>query len=991
MQKTKIKKKSRLLACLLSVAILIGCMPANSQVVYGAENRVTLTHGDRVEYGTHFTTKMYVDGDERNIAYCLEPGKWMPDEKSYPYELLENGSDLRKAVYYLKGGYGYDEYVKSAYLSGWSADNAHAISHLVVSYIYDGYKDGGDAFVNTPEKYIKKAKEIANAIRDFPEPPDSFKAFILKNTGGQDIVGSWHYEPNGWVELQKSSANKEISNGNPNYSLAGAKYGIYDGDKLVATLTTDKNGYAKTDELEEKDYVLKELSPSPGFAIDTNSYNLHVDADNTVVIKVKEVPQSNPIEIVLKKIDAETGESHAQGGASLAGAIFSVDFYAVGENESVDGKTPERSWMLKTDEQGLIRFEEEYLVSGDEFYYQDSGQVCLPLGKVVIREETPSPGYLLNGESFTVAITSEGDAETVTTYQISSVPEQVKRGDLEFVKVSDGDLNRLAGVPFKITSLTTGESHIIVTDENGYANTNAAWNPHTVNTNRGETSEDGIWFGSSAPDNSKGALIYDDYVLEELQCEANEGMKLLKFEVSIYKDNVTVQLGTLTDDREEPVEIRTEAIDEASESKIGKAEGTIRIIDTVSYEGLTPGKEYRLIGALMDKETGDSVQVDGEPITTEKIFTAKSSEGKIEVVFELDAAAVKGKSVVVFEELYQEDRLLAVHADIEDEGQTVYYPGIETNATDKDTGNDKSIANDSVTIVDTISYSGLQPGKTYTVSGVLMDKATEEPLLADGKEITAEKTFTAESSSGSITMEFTVNAKELDGKEIVVFEKLFRGEREVAVHADISDRDQTVSFPAITTTASDDADGDKIIAATGTATVCDTVSYSNLQPGKSYTLKGVMMDKATEKPLVTDGKEVTAETTFTAEAADGKIDVLFTFEDAAAAGKELVVFETLYYADTDIEVADHKDIDDEGQTVTVEMPPAEPPKEEPPEENPPAEEPPEKEIPPDSNIPKTGDESNLWLWLALITLGGSGIAVLRLSKKKNTDDGTNPE
>ena len=316
----------------------------------------------------------------------------------------------------------------------------------------------------------------------------------------------------------------------------------------------------------------------------------------------------------------------------------------------------------------------------------------------------------------------------------------------------------------------------------------------------------------------------------------------------------------------------------------------------------------------------------------------------------------------------------------------MYYPGIETKATDKDTGNDKSNANDSVTIVDTVSYSGLQPGKTYRVSGVLMDKAAEEPLLADGKEITAEKIFTAESSSGSITLEFTVNAKELDGKEIVVFEKLFRGEREVAVHADISDRDQTVSFPAITTTASDDADGDKIIAATGTATVRDTVSYSNLQPGKSYTLKGVLMDKATEKPLVADGKEVSAEMTFTAEAADGKIDVLFTFEAAAAAGKDLVVFETPYYADTDIEVADHKDIDDEGQTVTVEMPPAEPP-----EENPPAEEPPEKEIPPDSNIPKTGDESNIWLWLALITLGGSGIAVLRLSKKKNTDDGTNPE
>ena len=154
-------------------------------------------------------------------------------------------------------------------------------------------------------------------------------------------------------------------------------------------------------------------------------------------------------------------------------------------------------------------------------------------------------------------ITSEGTAETVRTYNAPDAPEQVKRGDLEFVKVSDGDLNRLANVPFKLTSLTTGESHILVTDKNGYASTSAEWNLHTANTNRGETAEDGIWFGTSTPDNSKGALIYDDYELEELRCEANKGMKLLKFKVSVYKDSVTIPLGTLTDDR---IEIGTEAV-----------------------------------------------------------------------------------------------------------------------------------------------------------------------------------------------------------------------------------------------------------------------------------------------------------------------------------------------------------------------------------------------------------------------------------------------
>ena len=158
----------------------------------------------------------------------------------------------------------------------------------------------------------------------------------------------------------------------------------------------------------------------------------------------------------------------------------------------------------------------------------DGKTISLPLGKVVIKETKAPKGYLLSDAVYTVNITSEGTSETVRTYNAPDAPEQVKRGDLEFVKVSDGDLNRLANVPFQITSLTTGESHILVTDKNGYASTSAEWNPHTANTNRGETSEDGIWFGTSAPDDNKGALIYDDYELEELRCEANKGMKLLK-------------------------------------------------------------------------------------------------------------------------------------------------------------------------------------------------------------------------------------------------------------------------------------------------------------------------------------------------------------------------------------------------------------------------------------------------------------------------------
>ena len=138
-------------------------------------------------------------------------------------------------------------------------------------------------------------------------------------------------------------------------------------------------------------------------------------------------------------------------------------------------------------------------------------------------------------------------------------------------------------IPFTITSKTTGESHTLVTDKNGYASTSSDWVKHSQNTNQGESSADGIWFGNGPVDDSRGALPYDTYLLEEQRCETNEGMNLLKIEVTIYKDSVTVPLGTLTDDQ---IEIGTTALDQETESHISKPDEKVTIVDTVEYEGL---------------------------------------------------------------------------------------------------------------------------------------------------------------------------------------------------------------------------------------------------------------------------------------------------------------------------------------------------------------------------------------------------------------------
>ena len=321
----------------------------------------------------------------------------------------------------------------------------------------------------------------------------------------------------------------------------------------------------------------------------------------------------------------------------------------------------------------------------------------------------------------------------------------------------------------------------------------------------------------------------------------------------------------------------------------------------------------------MDQETKKELQVDGKAVKAEKTFTAEKADGSVDITFTFDGSALAGKKVVVFEKLFFEGREVAVHEDIEDKGQTVTYQSIKigTTAKDKDTESSQGIPVKDVTIMDTVSYSNLIPGKEYTIKGTLMDKETKKELQINGKTVTAEKTFTAEKADGSVELEFTFDGSALGGKEIVVFEKLLFEGREVAAHEDIEDKGQTVTYQSIKigTTAKDKATGKKEAAADKKITIVDTVSYSNLIPGKEYTVKGTLMDKETKKELQINGKTVTAEKTFTAEKADGSVELEFTFDGSALGGKEIVVFEKLYFQGR--EAAAHEDLKDEAQTVKI--------------------------------------------------------------------------
>ena len=900
----------RLLAFLLAVLVTVGTVFSGGMTVHAADGTVSFHAGANIPYGDYFTSRMTFDGN--NTAYCVEPLKKTPASGSYSYDLLAKDSPLRKALYYLNGGYGYEKTVKDKYFSGWSDDNSYVIGHLVVAYIYAGYSSDTGAFHGAPQSFIDKAKEVAQAIKSLPAPPESFRAFIIPGSGSQTVVGSWYQVPYGYLEIRKSSANASVSEGNSNYSLQGAEYGIYKGDKQVQTLTTDKNGYAKSGELEEGNYTVKETKASKGFILDTKTHNVTVKSEATTPVNVTEIPQSNPMDLLLQKLDKEAQEAQPQGSASLADAQFTVKFYTEQSDQdpATNGANPARTWIFKTDAEGKSHFTKDYMVSGDAFYTQTDGKtICLPLGTVTVQETKAPVGYFSNDTVFVQKITADGVKETVQCYNTSSVEEQIYRGDLELVKVSDGEQTRLSDVPFTITSVTTGESHTIVTDKNGYASTSSKWNKHTQNTNRGETSEDGVWFGSSTPDDSKGALIYDQYVIEEQRCESNKGMSLLKFEVTVYKDSVTIDLGTLTDDL---IEIGTTALDKETGTHMSKPEKEVTLADTVEYSGLKKGQSYKLVGTLMDAETGEAIQIDGKPVTSEKTFTAKKSSGTVEVSFTFDASSLSGKTTVVFEELYQEDKQLAVHADLSDEDQQISFPEIGTQAIDSETGEHMANADDKVKLIDTIQYKGLVPNLKYTATGTLMDAKTGEPVLINDKQVTAKTTFTPETSSGTVDVVFEFDGSSLAGKTTVVFESVTQDKKEIAVHADLEDEGQQIFFPEIATQANCPDTNTQMAVPKKELTITDTVSY-HLIPNKEYKLTGTLMDKESGEPLQIDGKEVTSELTFTPEDAEGTVELSFILDATALAGKTIVAFESVSYQDK--EVAFHTQIDDAPQTI----------------------------------------------------------------------------
>ena len=694
----------------------------------------------------------------------------------------------------------------------------------------------------------------------------------------------------------------------------------YNPGEVVLTLTTDESGRAATadDALPYGEYVLHESATNESMLLTAPDQTVLVEDDGIIYefTMADEVVRGG---ILIEKRDLESGLLTPLGGASLDGTLFEIT------NKSKNAVYVNGALYAPGEVCATIEVKDGIAQTENR---------ALPYGTYEMQEVKPGEGYLHTDKAVR-HFTIRQDGQVVEYRDGDAAYNQVIRGDLEFVKVGEGGeahMGRFANVAFKLTSQTTGESHIVVTDKNGEVRTESSWNAHSQNTNGNDGVEDeaawddhaGTWFGLTTEgwmvdvQDELCALPFDTYTLEELPCEGNQGYELVKVpNITISRNNTVIYLGTIDDQFEGVPEIGTTATVDG-EHVVEPAE-EISLVDTVTYKNLKVGQTYKLSGILMDKETCEPLLVNEQPVTAEVEFTPTSSEGSVELAYTFNASALAGKSVVVFEDLYQDENVVASHSDINDEGQTVTFGQPEIGTTATIDGAKTAQPTEQITITDTVEYSGLTVGQEYTLKGVLMDKSTGEPLQVNDQQVTSEATFIPAESNGTVDVLFTFDATGLERKSLVVFETLFQGETEIAGHEDIEDEGQTVNFveePKIGTTAT--VDGQHTAEPTGEIAIVDVVEYTGLTPDGTYTISGVLMDKATGEPLLVDGAEITSEVEFTPESADGTVELTYTLDASALAGTTIVVFETLYQ--DGVEIAAHADINDENQTVEITEP-----------------------------------------------------------------------
>lgn len=763
--------------------------------------------------------------------------------------------------------------------------------------------------------------------------------------------------------------------------------GTYANGQVVKIIETDASGAAATaaDCLPYGSYSVHEVvsgAAGDGTALANGGYLLGGDAvtidgvkmssekkafdvkENGKVVDLTADQFANQVGrggVSFHKLDRETNQPYPLGAGDLA-AKFQIE-NASAHAVKVAGTVYQPGEVVYAGKASAT-------TSGWKF---ETAKDLLPCGSYKLVETDPGEGYERSTQevAFTIDADDFGlikDLSTLSDPAGATFANQVVRADVKLQKKDDTTGDKMAGVPFLIESVATGEKHVAVTDKNGVIDTSAT----RANSNAFDAAlkDDGtidndklvelvkrfgdknssekqptVWFGmnekgtTAAASAALGALPYDTYKVTELPCAANAGRQMIETEFTVVRsdDNTVIDLGTMDD--VEP-SIHTNAWDGATNSTVDKdivADDEAVIVDRVSFEDFIPGRTYTVRAEAHDADTGAMLAAaSGNEVTGSTEFTPDKKNGSVDVRLAFDASQLAdSQKVAVYEFVSLNGQDIAKHADKSDPEQTVTFhkPMIATTAKASD-GTKVVKLDPEAKITDTVACKNLRAGADYVLSLELVKAADGAPVLdAQGNPVTATKEFKADNENMGVDVDATFDASQLeDGDSLVCFETLTKKAtgKVVAEHKDLTDAGQTLATakPRISTTMTDAAGLGHSAAVDDQMKLTDKVEHWGLiADGRSYELEAQLMvvsaneeGEASAEPYVdADGNEVKAVKEFTPDTAHGFVDVELSFNGLNLAdGQKLVCFETLKRAGS--ELAEHADAADEGQTVEVALP-----------------------------------------------------------------------
>lgn len=735
----------------------------------------------------------------------------------------------------------------------------------------------------------------------------------------------------GKIQIKKSDA--EI----PSNLLSHAVFEVRDSNQTVVdVLTTNENGVATSKELDLGSYTLKEIEAPEGFVLNDELIPVELvykDQLTELVMTQKELvndPIKGKIQIV--KVNASNQEIPVEGAvfevrrlpnkelvetitSNNNGFAFSSDLrygdYVIREVEAPQAfylNNKEYPVSIKEHEKVEVLYVSNDLVELKLGIQKNDHETNQPLAGAVFEIYDEDNNLMtfeyLNDNNQIVRQTQlvtndQGLAYTQgkLTHGTYTLVEKVapagyvrsKPQTFTITRETDTvDLEVIGRTTLKNISNQKTETHIHKLDIDGHFVVGA------VLTLYHHDQEILTFTSSNEPFVIKGLKVGETYTLVETI--APEGYVLSKPVTITIQETSESQILEMVN--EKVPHLKTTAIFENG-LKESMPKENLKVVDLVEVNNLWVNKEYHLVGQLIDYETQEVVA------TSERSFVADNAEMMVELEFEFNGTDYLGKTLVVFEDLYRQDRHLASHQDLNDKNQTVRIPKLSTYATD--TNHKKEVLPlDEIVIVDKITYTALDTSQEYQFVGQLV-------LKENGKILTeTELNFTPKTTNGQISLEFALDGSKYQNKEVVVLQRLYLNEQLIAEHIDLNDKHQTVRIvdPQLKTFASTNQrniDNPEIV------TIVDEVKYSDLIIGQAYQIKGILMDKETNKPLLINNEEITSQKTFIPKTKSGSIFLTFSLDASKVNETSVVVFEKLYSQNQLI--GEHSDINDEDQTI----------------------------------------------------------------------------